>query len=227
MAEWYRPDSPSSVAGAAAAGSEMASLDSTKQTLLEILRNIGQPLFAVLDASRDLRISGLVRASRERYRSLYEGKQADYLMDVAPYLVLLSENTNFLETLLREGWGKSWGVFVASEADLTALRGHLRRFLLVRTPKGSLVYFRYYDPRVLRVYLPTCNAAETQYLFGPINAYLCEDETPDTLLVFQPGESSPVRDFVELSARAGESLPSSASVSASGTKELKAALFSP
>lgn len=36
--------------------------------------------------------------------------------------------------------------------------------------------FRYYDPRVLRVYLPTCRPDELRTVFGPIRSYLVEGE---------------------------------------------------
>src|SRR5439155_1286760 len=44
--------------------------------------------------------------------------------------------------------------------------------------------FRFYDPRVLRIYLPTCNAAEQQFVFGPVLRFLCEEAEPSTLLDF-------------------------------------------
>lgn len=34
--------------------------------------------------------------------------------------------------------------------------------------------FRYYDPIVLAMFLPTCTAAELGELFGPIDAFLIE-----------------------------------------------------
>ena len=42
------------------------------------------------------------------------------------------------------------------------LRHHLKGFLRVRGESGQKMMFRYYDPRVLRVYLPTCNPIDTQ-----------------------------------------------------------------
>jgi hypothetical protein len=35
--------------------------------------------------------------------------------------------------------------------------------------------FRWYDPRVLRVYLPTCTENELDMLFGPLSSYFVED----------------------------------------------------
>ena len=36
--------------------------------------------------------------------------------------------------------------------------------------------FRYYDPRVLRAYLPTCNSEELRTVFGPIECFRTEDQ---------------------------------------------------
>ena len=64
------------------------------------------------------------------------------------------------------------------DADFIDVRGHFRTFLMVYDPDNEPVYFRYYDPRVLRAYLPTCNKAETATLFGPVSYYLAESEEP-------------------------------------------------
>jgi hypothetical protein len=168
--------------------------------LINILRNIGGPLFAVLDATRDpLRILVMLRSSGEEYQSLYEGMQGKMLEAFAPYLVRLPGDSRLLEALVAQGWGQNWGIFVVSAADFKTLRKHFRTFLMVKSPEGDRLYFRYYDPRTLRVYLPTCNAAETNFVFGPVAAYLCEDETPDMLLVFQPGRDSAQCEAVRLS----------------------------
>jgi hypothetical protein len=53
---------------------------------------------------------------------------------------------------------------------------HLRKFLIVQSEEGKEMYFRYYDPRVLRVFLPTCEPAQLKEFFGPIEAFLAENE---------------------------------------------------
>jgi hypothetical protein len=45
--------------------------------------------------------------------------------------------------------------------------------------------FRYYDPRVLRVYLPTCVTAELRTVFGPIECFWTESESPEYMLDFR------------------------------------------
>jgi hypothetical protein len=74
--------------------------------------------------------------------------------------------------------------------ELDAVRRHLRGFLIVHDPDGKPLYFRYYDPRVLRVFLSTCNAAELQEMFGPLSWYAVEAETPENLLLFQVKEGN-------------------------------------
>jgi len=76
------------------------------------------------------------------------------------------------------------------------MRRHLRRFLIVRAPDGKRLYFRYYDPRVLSVYLPTCNAAELQYIFGPVRQFVCEGPDPTVLLRFDAGQVPVWREVV-------------------------------
>jgi hypothetical protein len=105
------------------------------------------PLYAVLDAARDDRILVLLRESVETYRSLYEGVEGEALGDVAPYLVRLPAGSRLLEALVREGWGRRWGIYLTSEVGLVEVRRHLRRFLMVEVEEtGEPLYYRFYDP---------------------------------------------------------------------------------
>jgi hypothetical protein len=214
------------VASSATAPLEALSLTPPQQELIDILRNIGGPLFAVLDASRDpLRILGMLRSSGEEYQSLYEGLQGRMLETYAPYLVRLPGESRSLETLVAEGWGKRWGIFVVSAGDFKSLRKHFRTFQMVKSPEGGKLYFRYYDPGVLRVYLPTCNLEETNFVFGPVAAYLCEGESPDTLLVFQPGQDSARCEAVSLSGTVEENISVSTGAVSQHVALLKAVLY--
>jgi Domain of unknown function (DUF4123) len=215
------PDSPLSTTAAL----EPVRLTSLQQDLINILRNIGGPLFAVLDATRDpLRILVMLRSSGEEYQSLYEGMQGKMLEAFAPYLVRLPGDSRLLEALVAQGWGQNWGIFVVSATDFKTLRKHFRTFLMVKSPEGDRLYFRYYDPRVLRVYLPTCNAAETNFVFGPVAAYLCEGEAADTLLVWQPDQGSAQCEAVKLSETVEKTIGETASSVSLDAAFLRAAL---
>jgi hypothetical protein len=56
---------------------------------------------------------------------------------------------------------------------------------MVYDEEGSSLYFRYYDPRVLRAYLPTCNAEELGNVFGPIEFFMSEQEDPGSVSRFR------------------------------------------
>jgi hypothetical protein len=143
-------------------------------------------IYAILDAARDPRIyQGIRHDSPEAYCSLYRGEQAEELQEVAPYLVRLHPETPLTRWLIDLGWGESWGIFLESSASMRELRRHFRRFLMVYDEEGKPLYFRYYDPRVLRLYLPTCNGAELHMLFGPVDRYCAESEDGAMLLEYR------------------------------------------
>ena len=75
-------------------------------------------------------------------------------------------------------------LIAVSDAAFKEVRKHFRQFLMAKLPDGKQVYFRFYDPRVLRLYLPTCTPEEINQFFGPVKYYLTEDEKPGTLLRF-------------------------------------------
>ena len=152
--------------------------------LLEILRSQRDPLYAVLDAARNPKLIALLSQSRHAFRSLYEGSSAVDLALRAPYVVRLPAESPLLETLAHQGWGKSLGVYLTCCLPLEDVRRHLRHFLMVELEGGKPVYFRFYDPRVLRVYLPTCTEQERQRFFGPLGSYLMEGEENSLLLEF-------------------------------------------
>jgi hypothetical protein len=140
--------------------------------------------WALLDAARDQRIYGELRLSKLEHICLYAGKLPDTLLRAAPYLVELAPTYSFTRPLLDMGWGRSWGVFLRVP-DPRNLRHHLRSLLRVQDETGRTLVFRYYDPRVLRVYLPTCTPAELAAVFGPIGAFLAESEDGEALLEYE------------------------------------------
>jgi hypothetical protein len=167
-------------------------------TALELL-NSSQPLFAILDAARDERIYELVKDCKEPIESLYDGDKAIELDTVAPYLVRLKSGCDFLKTIIAEGWGNSWGVYLTSQLPLPDVRKHLRHFLTVEQ-KGERVLFRFYDPRVLRVFLPVCNPGEIKEFFGPIERFICEGKDPKMAWRPSPSAIGLVENVVELKA---------------------------
>lgn len=141
--------------------------------------------YAILDGASVPDLLNKLEEYRPEYECLYRGELKPDLAEVAPYLIALDRESEFTTLLLEKGWGKHWGIFIASNARLAALRRHFRGFLIVYDPKGKPLYFRYYDPRVLRVYLPTCDPQELETIFGPVVSYALEAEDPNILLRFR------------------------------------------
>ncbi|XYH98336.1 DUF4123 domain-containing protein [Sorangium sp. So ce1128] len=162
---------------------------SQQRVALAALRDEGEGLFAVLDASRDKRLLELLHESVEPYRSLYDGVQGDALAEVAPYLVRFAAGSGLLDRLVNEGWGKRWGVFLKHRRPFDEVRRHLRRFLMVEDEEtGERMYFRFYDPATLRSFLPTCSRRQEAQLFGEVDRFLMEDEEGRVVRFF-PGEA--------------------------------------
>jgi hypothetical protein len=151
-----------------------------EKALAELRRE--ETLYAVLDAARDERVLELLTRSVEEHQSLYEGVQGEALAEVAPYLVRLAPKERLVERLVMEGWGMGWGIYLAWNGSLKDLRRHLRRFLMVMDDETARrMYFRFYDPTVLRDFLPTCSTLQTAEVFGDVQRFLVEGETGEVL----------------------------------------------
>ena len=141
-------------------------------------------VWALLDLARDRRIYRALFESRLEFLCLYSGRLPRLLELAAPHMVELLPGHAFVDRLLDDGWGNSWGVFVTIQ-DPTILRRHVRRFLKVRDEDGRELLFRFYDPRVLRAYLPTCRQDELAQVFGPVTSYVTEGPDGESLIDFR------------------------------------------
>ena len=165
-------------------------------------RASGREVWMIVDGARDRRIFGALLDSYLTYECLYHGDIAPELEVVAPYLVQLEYDDRYGQQLIERAWGNSWGVFLKSGASIATLRRHLRKLLSVRGPKGEILLFRYYDPRVLRVYLPTCRSDELETVFGPIDRFWLEDDNPETILEFRVDRGKLLRNEFPATAKA-------------------------
>jgi len=162
-------------------------------------------IWIILDAARDRRIFRMLLESHFDYSCLYSGTLPPALEIVAPYLVQLEFEDRYTRRLIEQAWGNSWGVFLRSNTRMDKLRRHLRGFLVVRDPKGESLVFRYYDPRVLRVYLPTCTREELRTVFGPVECFWTEAENTETLLEFKFDQAKMSSNIIPLAPTTAES----------------------
>jgi hypothetical protein len=118
------------------------------------------------------------------FKCLYQGKTELELAGVAPFLFSYNSNSEFKQWFEKFSIGNSWGVLFHSHLPFSEIYKHCRRFLIVKNDGEQEMYFRFYDPRVLRIFLPTCNRVQLKEFFGPINSFILEDEDPNTILQF-------------------------------------------
>ena len=126
---------------------------------------------------------------------LYEGQIPNYcllkgdltpdLVHAAPYLVLLSPDSKFTDWVLSESIGKFWGIFFQSRHSIREMRRHFRAMSQAYDESGNRIAFRFYDPRVLRKYLPSCTPEELEAFFGKASTFFAEAEDRKNLLSFK------------------------------------------
>jgi hypothetical protein len=167
-----------------AGSSRMKDLVDEVKSLLFAGDGAGRP-FAVLDGASvpDLRLK--LWEQKVEHECLFRGELKPDVAEVAPYLAQLEPDQEFTGFLIERGWGQHWGIFALSQASLPELRRHFRTFFLVHDTEGKGMYFRYYDPRVMRTFLPTCNAQELRTMFGPVTSYIVEGEQSGEALRFR------------------------------------------
>jgi len=137
------------------------------------------PAYVILDGAQNPSLLDALYADHApRWRCLFGGQLEPDMATVAPYLVELEQSAAFTRRLLAEGWGQNWGVFLTSQLALPALWRHVRQQVHVYGPDMESLFFRFYDPRVMRSYLPTCPARQLGEFFGPVDFYIAEDEMP-------------------------------------------------
>src|SRR5579859_5855625 len=108
-----------------------------------------QDVWMVIDGSRDPGIYPTLINSYLDYSCLYRGDIAAALQRAAPYLVQLQQDGPYSRELLGRAWGAGWGIVLRCDLGMQRVLRHLRKFLLVRDPRGKQLLFRYYAPHVL------------------------------------------------------------------------------
>ena len=148
-------------------------------------KGLRRDIWMVVDGARDRRIFPALLDYHVEHACLYGGTLHPELELAAPYLVRLDYEHSGSRRLVRDAWGKSWGIFLKADTSKERLRKHLRSLLIVKDQRNRRLVFRYYDPRVLNVYLPTCTADELEAVYGPIERIWAENSAADAWLEYR------------------------------------------
>jgi hypothetical protein len=159
---------------------------------LELQKKPDDILYAVVDGAQNYRLAvGARNILGEPLRPLFVNAP-HHMSRVGPYLVRIKCTSRYPEYLKiwTEELGSNTGVLLLSSSWPQAIRSHLRSIFKVQDERGHKYYFRFYDPRVLRTYLPTCTARECREFFGPIRSIFSEGEVPGTMHHYHSGQSA-------------------------------------
>jgi len=147
-----------------------------KSLLHQLFTDTPLQAYAILDgASNPALLDHLYAEQRPEFACLYRGELEPDIAECAPYLVKLEVNSVFTQWITGNGWGDHWGIFALADCDFKTLHRHLRTLNMVYDPESNKsLLFRYYDPRVLSVFLPSCNPEQLTEFYGPIKAFFAE-----------------------------------------------------
>lgn len=184
---------PAAAAAPAPSSPELAAapLEAAPKGLLDVLRGLADPIFAVVDGTSAAPFIDAVRGSGGTLELLSENSGA--------WLAGINPDSRPAERLAADGWGRGWGIYVTSRQPLAIIRNHLRRFQVMLTQDGAEFAFRFQNPALMRSFLLTLSGAEAKAFFGPIGAILMEGNAPDTLMLFMPGPSGVLEKTLPLS----------------------------
>lgn len=132
--------------------------------------------FALFDGAG---IPGLTDRLRQapglQFECIFGGEQEAGVAEVAPYIARLEAGSEFAGWAMG-GWGQRRGIFVTvpSDVGLPVLRRHFRKLNMVYGPDGHSMLFRYFDPRVMWMFLSACDRQQVKGVFGPVSSYVFE-----------------------------------------------------
>lgn len=146
-------------------------------------------VYAVLDGARDTRIERLLSIWGVQHVCLYGEAIGKELRNAAPFLSRLQQGDDSGEQLIDWVWGKACAVFVIAPpaTHIGAMSRHCRRLLRAVDEGGNMLLFRYYDPRVLRLFAKLVSREQEREILGPAKYWLCEDEAGAPVQMFRPG----------------------------------------
>ena len=132
-------------------------------------------LYAIVDGAQSLPLAFTARLMGHELYTVFSGDLATTVAHAGPLLVRFDERSGFLGKWV-EHIGTHAGVLFEAPADLSDVLIHLRRIFIATDEEAQEYFFRFYDPRVIRTFLPTCHPNELKEFFGPITQWIVETE---------------------------------------------------
>jgi hypothetical protein len=112
---------------------------------------------------------------------LFTGTKDGALFDVAPYLFQIDDSFYELDKLPMVSLEAI--ILVETDKDIKTLATHFREFIY-RNVGGEEYYFRFWDGRVLKNYLPKCEPEQLYYFFGNASSFKTDGTDAGSSMVF-------------------------------------------
>ncbi|AOM42643.1 DUF4123 domain-containing protein [Xenorhabdus hominickii] len=146
-----------------------------------------EKLYAIIDGAAESDLFLMLERYDPPSACLYGEPLQPELVEIAPYLVQVTEEVKIWLECRRT----PWGIFVHSAADMKTVRQHLRKYLQVLLPQQEKpVFFRFYDPRNIWDFLGVLSDWELHCFLGPITwittLYLEEERTDNFVKIREP-----------------------------------------
>ena len=155
-------------------------------------------VFAIVDGASIERLPVILHETKPPHYCLMRGELSPDLAEVAPYFVGLIRGAPFTDWILEQPLGGNKGIFATTRQSIREVRKHFRGLFTVYKENGDPMHFRFYDPRVIHKYLPTCDSGEIETFFGPIDRYIVEDEDGRSLSMFSHDNGALKRSVIKI-----------------------------
>ena len=145
-----------------------------------------QWLYMLIDAAHDTRIfTALEECLHTRACLFSEDYVSAALKSASPFLLKIKTIDDFVMWCLQEGVHRHWMIFFTSpEIHVSEMKLHFKRFTYALGPDGKQYFFRYYDPRVLPIFLTAGDQRERKEFFRRCKTVWIPQVSPDGNIQF-------------------------------------------
>lgn len=121
---------------------------------MESTASSNSKLYFIADAALLKSALEMILAKASLSKCLFK-EESNHLLGLAPYLLSLDPDSELFHRIKTEEALRNSGIFVSTYMDFEACWLHFRQLLSAVDEKGRMLLFRYYDPRILHIFLDT------------------------------------------------------------------------
>ena len=152
------------------------------QQALSTARANGHRLYVLLDTAHAENTHALLDAWRIPYASLFQGTPEESLIEIAPLLIAVNDLNDEAQGRLFEraqdlGYASPCLSWLEAKAGLAATADHLRLFHTVGLTEGQTMLMRWYDTRILPVWLACLALPQAEAFAAGINTWQYVDRS--------------------------------------------------